>query len=76
MSEPNEHIAAGDPNVQTRAVGPAESHAPAESTFSESQWAFLRSEDYSAGKAVVVLMLGIFSTGVILYSVVAWAVIS
>ena len=35
-----------------------------------------KAEDFSAGKAVVILMLGIFSTGVFIYSIVAYWVIS
>ena len=73
MSEPNEHIAAGDPNAQAHGIAAAD-HAPAESTFSDAQWAFLRAEDYSAGRAVVLLMLGIFSIGVFLYAAVAFTV--
>ena len=49
-------------------------HAPAEAPFTDAQWDFLRAEDYSAGRAVVVLMLGIFSIGVFLYAAVAFTV--
>jgi hypothetical protein len=63
MSEPNDHTA-GDPNA----------HASAENAFTDAQWAFLRAEDYAAGKAVVILMLGIFSIGVFLYAAVAFTV--
>jgi hypothetical protein len=64
MSEPIDHTPAGDPH----------GHAAAESPFSDAQWDFLQAEDYSAGRAVVILMLGIFSIGVILYGVVAFSV--
>ena len=72
MSDPNEHIAAGDPNAH--GIAPAAGHASTESTFSTPHWDFLRGEDYSAGKAVVILMLGIFSLGVFLYAAVAYSV--
>lgn len=48
-------------------------HASAE-LFSAEEVAYLRSQDYSAGKAIVVLMCAIFSCGVAIYSIVAWAV--
>ena len=48
-------------------------HASA-SVYSDAEIDTLRAEDYAAGKAVVMLMLGIFSTGVVLYSIVAYTV--
>ncbi len=50
------------------------SHTPADAPFTDAQWEYLRAEDYSAGRAVVVLMLGIFSIGVVLYAAVAFTV--
>lgn len=44
--------------------------------FSQAEIDTLQAEDYAAGKAVVLLMLGIFGTGVLLYSIVAYAVAS
>ncbi len=44
--------------------------------FSAADWAAFRAEDFAAGKAVVVLMLSIFTIGVVLYSVVAYFVAS
>ena len=49
-------------------------HAPAAPSFTDAEWDQLRGEDYAAGKAVVILMLGIFSIGVILYACVAFTV--
>ena len=49
-------------------------HPPATNVFTDAEWEHLQSEDYSAGKAVVVLMLGIFSIGVFLYAAVAYTV--
>ena len=43
--------------------------------FTDAELAAFQADDYSAGKAVVVLMLGIFSTGVLIYSIVAYWVI-
>jgi hypothetical protein len=60
MSNPNEHA----------------DHAHAPDNFTDAEWNRLQAEDFAAGKAVVVLMLGIFLTGVVLYSIVAYAVIS
>lgn len=51
-------------------------HAPTVNPFTDAEWDHHHSEDFSAGKAVVVLMVGIFSTGVFIYSIVALAVIS
>jgi hypothetical protein len=54
-------------------------HAPTDhpsgtSAFTDAEWEQLRGEDFAAGKAVVVLMLGIFSIGVFLYACVAFTV--
>jgi hypothetical protein len=38
--------------------------------FPASEWAAFRRSDTQAAKAIVVLMLGIFVTGVCLYSIV------
>lgn len=51
-------------------------HAVPMNVFTESELAHMHSEDFSAGKAVVILMLGIFLTGVFIYSVVAFWVIN
>ncbi|MBI1830073.1 MAG: hypothetical protein HYR84_01320 [Planctomycetes bacterium] len=73
MSNPNEHVAAGEP-APTHA--PAAEHGAAVSTYSDADLADFQSEDFSAGKAVVILMLGIFLTGVFIYSVVAYWVVA
>jgi hypothetical protein len=44
--------------------------------FSEAEWSQLRAEDFAAAAAIVTLMVSIFSIGVVLYSIVAWAVAS
>ncbi len=64
---PNQHIAAGEPH----------SHASANtaSDFSEAEVAVLHADDFAAARAVVMLMLGIFSTGVFIYTIVAFWVI-
>ena len=51
-------------------------HGTSTHTFSADELEQFKSEDFSAGKAVVVLMLGIFGTGVVLYSVVAYWVMN
>jgi hypothetical protein len=38
--------------------------------FPASEWAAFRRSDTQAAKAIVVLMLGIFVTGIFLYSIV------
>ncbi|MCI0641875.1 MAG: hypothetical protein L0Y72_11225 [Gemmataceae bacterium] len=45
--------------------------AALEGAFSDEEWKALRMEDMKAGTAVVCLMLAIFLTGVVLYSIVA-----
>lgn len=52
----------------------ASNENPAAETFTAAQWDKLRAEDYAAAKAVVVLMLSIFSIGVFLYAAVAFTV--
>jgi hypothetical protein len=42
--------------------------------FSDAEWQALRQEDIHAGKAVVGLMVGIFTTGLLLYIGVALSV--
>ena len=42
-----------------------------ENLFTDQQWQEFRNEDFKAGSAVVMLMLAIFSIGVVLYSIVA-----
>jgi hypothetical protein len=47
------------------------SPANLEDAFTDQQWQDLHREDVRGGGAVVMLMLGIFLTGVVLYSIVA-----
>ena len=42
-----------------------------ENEFTDQQWEDFHREDFRAGGAVVMLMLGIFGMGVVLYSIVA-----
>ena len=49
-------------------------HPAHASVYSDAEIETFRAEDYAAGKAVVILMLGIFTTGVVLYSIVAYTV--
>lgn len=58
----NDHVTPGEPQ-----------HHDAPSYSDADKHAF-RAEDFAAGKAVVILMLGIFSMGVVLYSAVAYFV--
>jgi hypothetical protein len=48
----------------------SDSHAALESVFTDEQWRDFHKEDARAGGAVVMLMLGIFIIGVVLYSIV------
>jgi hypothetical protein len=41
--------------------------------FSDEEWAQLRAEDFAGASAIVILMVSIFSIGVVLYTIVAWA---
>jgi hypothetical protein len=54
-------------------VTPAASGQP---YFSASEWDTLQAEDVQAGKAVVGLMVGIFSIGLVLYIGVMLSVIA
>ncbi|MBI2807987.1 MAG: hypothetical protein HYX68_23635 [Planctomycetes bacterium] len=49
-------------------------HTPTTNVFTAAEWDTFQAEDFAAGRAVVALMLGIFITGVVLYSFVAYAV--
>lgn len=41
-----------------------------EAAFSDAEWHEFRKADVKAGSAIVALMLAIFSTGIVLYSIV------
>ena len=72
---PNENITASvPPHHHVTDTPPASSHAAPTAHFTEADWDVFRAEDFAAGKAVVILMLAIFSMGVVLYSVVAYFV--
>ena len=71
-SMPNEHVTPGEPPHYPAPAAPA--HPAAASVFSDADVAAFQAEDFAAGKAVVLLMLGIFSMGVALYSTVAYFV--
>jgi hypothetical protein len=43
--------------------------------FSDAEWQSLQAADVAAARAVVVLMVSIFLTGVVLYSIVAISVL-
>jgi len=74
----HEHIAVGEPpHAADHHVSEHSGHHPAAvSAFNAAEIANFQADDYSAGKAVVLLMLGIFSSGVVLYSIVAYSVVS
>lgn len=44
--------------------------------FTDAERQTLHGDDFAAGKAVVILMLGIFSTGVLIYTIVAYWVMA
>jgi hypothetical protein len=49
-------------------------HASAASPFTDAEIRYFHAEDLAAGKAVVSLMVGIFTVGVVLYTIVAVAI--
>ena len=51
-------------------------HATPTNAYTDAEIAQMQHEDFAAGKAVVILMLGIFGTGVFIYSIVAFWVIN
>ena len=51
---------------------PGPTHGTTVPDFSDAEWQQLRNEDYAAATAIVVLMVSIFSIGVVLYTIVAW----
>ncbi len=72
MNPTSEHIAEGEAPHHPTAAG----HGAAAAVFSAADWAGFRSDDYNAGKAVVVLVLSIFLMGVGIYSIVAYTVMN
>lgn len=60
MTHPHSH----DPGHETAVEKP----------FSDTEWATLQLDDLRAGKAVIGLMMGIFSLGLVLYFIVAMIV--
>ncbi len=74
MNSPHDGIHSGAPHQGIHGDGmehASHSHAPAPLPFSDADIAGFRQEDVHAGKAVVLLMTGIFSLGVFLYILVA-----
>jgi hypothetical protein len=55
---------------------PHHTEPAAHSAFTDAEIADLHANDLAAARAVVMLMLGIFGTGVFIYSVVAFWVIN
>ena len=53
----------------------ARAHSAA-NPFSEADVQHLHAEDFAAAKAVVCLMVGIFMTGIVIYTIVSWAILS
>ena len=51
-------------------------HAPHALPFTDAEWQTLQDSDLAAARAVVSLLLGVFCIGVVLYSIVCWAVSS
>ena len=47
-------------------------HAAHSHAFTDAELRDMHANDVAAARAVVILMLGIFSTGVVLYSIVAY----
>jgi hypothetical protein len=50
---------------------PATHHASERPFFPESQWEQFQRDDIAAGKAIILLMAGIFSIGLCLYFTIA-----
>lgn len=46
---------------------------PSPAPFNEAEIQYFHAQDLYAAKVVVSLMVGIFSVGVVLYTIVAWA---
>jgi hypothetical protein len=51
-------------------------HSPHELPFTEAEWQSLQASDLAAGRAIVTLLLGVFCIGVVLYTIVCYAVSS
>jgi hypothetical protein len=51
-------------------------NVPTSVPFTEAEWKDMQKDDIHAGGAVVSLMAGIFTIGLIIYSIVLWAVLS
>ena len=51
----------------------APTHGP---YFSDAEWESLQASDRAAARAVVTLLTGVFCIGLVLYSIVIWAVTS
>jgi hypothetical protein len=49
---------------------------PPTNAYTDAEIHHMQAEDFAAGKAVVILMLGIFGTGVFIYSIVAFWVMN
>jgi hypothetical protein len=47
---------------------------PTSLPFSEAEVEEFHASDIAAGKVIILLMTGIFTTGLVLYAIVAWSV--
>jgi hypothetical protein len=51
-----------------------DAHATASAPFSPEECAALRADDVKAARSVVLLMIGVFLAGVVLYTIVAMSI--
>ncbi len=71
---PHPHDPHHSHGVAEHAHGDGHGHGPAASVFGEEEEQLLRKSDVQAGMYIVCLIGGIFSIGVILYTIVALSV--
>jgi hypothetical protein len=69
----SEHITNQPPHPTDEHITHAPVHHPTEEMpyFPREEWDQFKNDDIAAGKGVIILMTAIFTTGLILYSIVA-----
>ena len=66
-----------DPHAPAAAAHSHEAgHAAHSLPFTDAEWQQLQAADLAAGRAIVTLLLGVFSIGVVIYSIVCYAISS
>jgi hypothetical protein len=74
MSDPHAASISSGPSAETGATDPHAHGAHPGLPFTEAEWRDFHESDKGAGAAIIILMSGIFTIGLVLYSIVTYTV--